>query len=196
MSAALAKLALLQQDLSARKMEEALLERVRTGDRNACDTLMRRYQRSIFGLVLRYVQNEEDAKDLTQQIFLKVFEQIGKFRGESSVHTWIYRIAVNQAQDASRKQSRRLPEVLVDPPNAPLAPDVLVRKERREQLHRALESLPTKQRLVVELRLFDELPFKDIAEIMSSKEETAKMNFHHALKRLREILQTGEGGSL
>jgi len=171
--------------------DEELLHRVRAGERGAFDELVRRHERRIFLLALRYLGQREDARDVTQRAFVQAYRQVERFRGESSFRTWIYRIAANLSLDALRARGRetRLVAELLEP--APVDGDKLGEREERIRLRRAVAELPPKQRLVVELRIFDELPFREVAEVVGSSEDAAKVNFHHALKKLRAML--GEG---
>jgi RNA polymerase sigma-70 factor (ECF subfamily) len=168
--------------------DEDLLGRVRGGERGAFDELVRRHERSIYLLALRYLGVPEDARDVTQRAFVQAYRQLERFRGQASFRTWIYRIASNLSLDTLRARGReaRLAAELLEP--APVDGDKLGEREERVRLRKAVAELPPKQRLVVELRIFDELPFREVAEIVGSSEDSAKVNFHHALKRLRALL--------
>jgi RNA polymerase sigma-70 factor (ECF subfamily) len=157
----------------------------------AFDTLVRRYQRPIFYLVLRYVKNEADAQDVAQRAFVQAFERVRSLRREGAFKTWVYRIAVNLALNTVRDSSRRRPEpVGVEPEDQ--VHESLVQRDEEALLKRALEQLPPKQRVVVELRIYEELSFKDVGRIAECSEDSAKANYHHALKRLRVIMGNGE----
>jgi RNA polymerase sigma-70 factor (ECF subfamily) len=171
--------------------DEELVAKVRAGERGAFDDLVRRHQKSIFLLALRYLGQQEDARDVTQRAFVQAYRQVERFRGESSFRTWLYRIAANLALDALRargRETRLVAELLEPAPPAPLDSDKLGEREERIRLRRAVAELPPKQRLVVELRIFEELPFREVAEVVGSTEDSAKVNFHHALKKLRAML--------
>jgi RNA polymerase sigma-70 factor, ECF subfamily len=164
------------------------IARYRAGDARAFDGLVRKYQRPIYYLALRYVKNPDDAKDVAQRAFVRAFQSLRGFRGASSFKTWLYRIAVNLSLNHLRDRK----------PTSELSEDVLVADavgaarldagEDRRKLRRALEALPPKQRLVLELRVFEDLAFKEVAEVAECSENAAKVNFHHAVKRLREEL--------
>lgn len=169
--------------------DDPLVERFRAGDMRAFDDLVRRYQRAIYALALRYVRDPDDAKDIAQRAFVKAFEGLGGFRRASSFRTWLYRIAVNLALNhvRDRKPRGELPEeaLAIDAVGA----GNLVAAEDRRRLWRAIDELPPKQRLVLELRVYDDLPFREVAEIAGTSENAAKVNFHHAVKALRERLR-------
>lgn len=168
-----------------------LIERFRAGDRTAFEELVRRYQRPVFSLALRYLRSDADAKDLVQRTFVKAYGALGGFRAEASFRTWLYRIAINLCLNHLR--DRRREEVRSELADAVPAPQVggeraLLERERGDHLRDAIAELPPKQRLVLELRIYDELPFREVAELAGCSENAAKVNFHHAVKRLRALL--------
>jgi RNA polymerase sigma-70 factor (ECF subfamily) len=167
-----------------------LVARLRAGDRAAFDDLVRTYEEPIRRLVQRYVAAPEDAKDVAQRTFIRVFERFDSFRGESRFRTWLYRVAVNAALDHTRRQ-RHGETVPVEDDVAftnSLGTEKLVAAEVWRKVHARLAELPPKQRLVVELRAFHELSFDEIAAIVGSSEDSAKMNYHHGVKRLRSLV--------
>ena len=173
--------------------DRQLVARSRGGDRRAFGELVARHQRAIFLLAVRYLDNVEDARDVAQRTFVQAFQKLGRFRQESGFRTWVYRIAINLAVTALRERGRAAKMAArassLETEVAPVEP-ISEREARR--LRAAVASLPPKQRLVVELRVYDELSFREVAEVAGSSEDAAKMNFHHALKRLRTLI--GEGG--
>lgn len=176
--------------MATQPSDQELLDQVRAGDRNGFTELVRRHQRSIFGLAVRTLGDVEEARDVTQRTFVQVYRQLERFRGEASFRTWVYRIAANLALDALRARGRstRLASELGAQPPAAFDADRLGEQEERARLRRAVAGLPPRQRLVVELRVFDDLSFREVAEVVGSSEDAAKVNFHHALKKLRELL--------
>jgi RNA polymerase sigma-70 factor (ECF subfamily) len=182
----------LQAVTSEADEDRVLLERHRAGDAQAFTGLVRRHERAIYLLALRYVGDGDEARDVAQRAFVQVYKQLQGFRGEASFRTWIYRIAANLALDALRKRGRdaRLAEDAAQHPDATLGPerDRLAQMEERERLREAVRLLPPKQRLVVELRVFEELSFREVAEVADTSEDSAKVSFHHAVKRLKALL--------
>lgn len=183
---------------AAARRDAELVERYLAGDRRAFEDLVRQYQRPIYHLAYRYLRSEADAKDLTQRTFIKVYGALPRFRAESSFRTWIYRIAINlclnELRDRRRGEGAGERADAIDGAAAP-APDVesLDERAREAWLRRAIAGLPPRQRLVLELRIYDELPFREVAELVGSTENAAKVNFHHAVKRLRALV-AGQGG--
>jgi len=170
--------------------DHELAERFRGGDRAAFDALVRRHQKGMWRLIRRYVKRDADAADVTQLAFVRAFRGLAAFRGTATLRSWLYRIAINCAlswlRDHRREQPTELDDDAVTCANPALA--TLAAGDDRAQLRRAIALLPPKQKLVLELRVFDDLSFKEVAELAECSENTAKVNFHYAVKRLRDIL--------
>ena len=178
---------------AAGEVEDAeLVARFRAGDRRAFDRIVERYQRPLFYLALRYIKNDADAADLTQRTFVRVFKSIEGFRGSSSFRTWIYRITINLCLNHIRDHRREhVAEIRDDAlTTAPLGATRIIREDEAQELRAAIEELPPKQRMVLELRIYDELSFREVAALAKCSENAAKVNFHHAVKRLREIIDS------
>ncbi len=167
-----------------------LAERFRNGDRAAFDQIVRRHQKGVWYLVRRYVKRDADASDVTQQAFVRAYKGLATFRGAASVRSWIFRIAINCALSWLRDHRREEPMEIAEDAltDANPAPQRLIGGERGARLREAIGQLPPKQKLVLELRVFDDLSFKEVAELAECTENTAKVNFHYAVKRLRELL--------
>lgn len=170
--------------------DAALVAEFLAGDRGAFDGLVRRHQAAVRRLVLRYVKSDADAKDITQIAFVRAFEKLREFRAEAAFRTWLFRIAINLALNHVRGA-----------PAADLAPidDVaafttslgtsrLVAAEVWRKVSVRLDDLPPKQRLALELRIFHDLSFEEVAAVAGFSVASAKANFHHAVKRLRGLL--------
>jgi RNA polymerase sigma-70 factor (ECF subfamily) len=167
-----------------------LVDRFREGERTAFDNLVRRHQRGMWHLVRRYVKSDADASDVTQQAFVRAFRGLASFRGAASVRSWLYRIAINCAlswlRDHRREQPTEIAEdALIDQHQSPARIEGV---ELNARLREAIAQLPPKQKMVLELRVFDDLSFKEVSELADCSENTAKVNFHYAVKRLRDIL--------
>ena len=171
-------------DPDAERVDRALL-----GDKHAFDALVTEHRETITRLCLRYVRRHEDAEDVAQRVFLNAFEKLRHFRRESTFRTWIHRIAVNLALNHIRHAAHEAPVAELDDlptfTNA-LETSRLVAAEVWNRVAARIAELPPKQRLVVELRLFHELTFSEIAVLADCSEDSAKVNFHHGIKRLRE----------
>jgi RNA polymerase sigma-70 factor (ECF subfamily) len=187
---ALALPALLDRVTESSDPDRELAERFRSGDRGAFDLLVRKHQKGVWRVVRRYVKADADAKDVTQQVFVRAFKGLATFRGAASVRSWLYRIAINCALSWIRDHRREQPaEIAEDSLTAlPVAPGRIADDQDGMRLRAAIAQLPPKQKLVLELRVFDDLSFKEVAELADCSENTAKVNFHYAVKKLRDIL--------
>jgi len=168
-----------------------LVERCQAGDKSAFDALVLKHRDGIRQLVRRYVKSEDDAEDVAQRALLKAFEKLADFRRESSFRTWLYRIAVHVALNHVRGAARTEPLAEMDDLPAltnALETNRLVAAEVWAKVAARLVELPPKQRLVVELRLFHELSFREIGALADCSEESAKVNFQHGIKRLRGLI--------
>ena len=173
----------------ARIDERAALEACRRGDREAFDRLVERYQRDIYHLCFRYVNNHADAADLSQEAFLKAYKAIGNFRGDSAFSTWLYRIAVNTClnfRSARRVMHEELSETLADP-SAPVV-DRMQQGEQARQVREAVARLPEKQRATLILKIYHVLTHEEVAGILGSTVGTVKANLFHALGNLRKLM--------
>jgi RNA polymerase sigma-70 factor, ECF subfamily len=169
-----------------REAERDAIAASKRGEREAFDVLVERYQRSIYRLCYRYVNDHEDANDLAQEVFLKAWRAIGRFRGESAFSTWLYRIAVNACLNfrARRRPAvRELDEALVDP--RPGAEWQVAREDDASRVRAAVGRLPDRQRATLILKLFHDLTHEEVARILGSSVGTVKANLFHALANLR-----------
>ena len=170
--------------------DRELAERFQRGERGAFDQLVKRHQKGVYRIVRRYVRSDADAADISQQAFVRAFRGLGSFRGTATLRSWLYRIGINCAlswlRDHKREQPAEIDEDALSELNP--APARLLEGEVNARLRVAIAKLPPKQKLVLELRVFDDLPFKEVAELADCTENTAKVNFHYAVKRLRELL--------
>jgi RNA polymerase sigma-70 factor (ECF subfamily) len=185
---------------SARREEEALLAAFLVGDDEAFGALVRCHERLVLSLVRRYTRTPEDARDLVQRTFLRAFEAARRTlrrgpRGALPFRRWLIRIAVNLAKNHRRDETRftRWPLEALGPEEglAPAAAEALERAEREVRVRRAVLRLPRRQREVLTLRIDAELPFGEIAEVLGLTEGAARVNFHHALQRLRALVLEG-----
>jgi RNA polymerase sigma-70 factor (ECF subfamily) len=176
----------------ARADERRLVAAAAAGDRQAFDALVERHQRAVYAVCLRFVGNQEDARDLTQDVFVRAYRGIRRFRGHAAVSTWLHRIAVNRSLNhlASRRRMHEpiAPETHVD--NEAPAPDAGVTSTERARLVRAaIARLPRIQRATLILRLYRDLPHDEIARILGNSVGASKANLFHALNNVRRQLE-------
>ena len=178
-----------EEGTSPRQAEREAIEACRRGEREAFDRLVLRYQRDVYRLCYRYVNSHEDANDLAQEVFIKAWRAIGRFRGESSFSTWLYRIAVNACLNfraLRRPVTQELPETLADP-----LPGAAARVETDDEARRvrsAVRRLPEKQRATLILKVYHELTHEEVAAVLGSTVGTVKANLFHALGNLRRLM--------
>jgi RNA polymerase sigma-70 factor (ECF subfamily) len=186
--------------------------RAADGDHEAFRVLVERYQGRAYGLALRVMRNEEQAKDVVQDAFLKAYRSLDRFEGRSGFYTWFYRVVMNLCIDAKRRQpAGRLVEWdeghalqtpvgtgldAVDPARQQASSPAgdLERAELRETIQRAIEQLPDEARQTLVLREIDGLSYSEIAETLGIPKGTVMSRLHHARRRMRVLLaeQAGE----
>ncbi|HXY39616.1 MAG TPA: sigma-70 family RNA polymerase sigma factor [Vicinamibacteria bacterium] len=173
----------------SREDERALIEACRRGEGDAFDGLVVRYQRDIYRLCYRYVNDHEDANDLAQEVFLKAWRAIGRFRGESRFSTWLYRIAVNACLNhraLRRPLIEELKDTLADPGRGALS--AVLSEDESRRVREAVARLPERQRATLILKVYQELSHEEVASILGTSVGTVKSNLFHALANLRRLL--------
>ncbi|MNL29911.1 ECF RNA polymerase sigma-E factor [compost metagenome] len=170
--------------------DSELVEKVKSGDRRAFSELVRRHQRSVLRLSLRFVKDMDVAEDVTQESFIKAYEKLNSFEGRASFKSWLFQIAVNTARNKIREFRRDT----VDVENIHLAVGAvaeatLVHTAVADILQKEVEKLPFKQKTALVLRVYEDLSFNEIADIMECPYDTAKANYRHALLKLRETFE-------
>jgi RNA polymerase sigma-70 factor, ECF subfamily len=171
--------------------DRALVEACRAGRREAFDELVVRHRRTVYRVCYRFVGNHEDATDLAQEAFLRAYRALGNFKGDSAVGTWLHRIAVNLSLNAVAGRARRAEtseERAVLVASDPDAASRVLSDERAAQVRAAIAKLPPKQRATLVLRVYQELPHQEIAELLGSSVGAVKANFFHALTNLKRLL--------
>jgi RNA polymerase sigma-70 factor, ECF subfamily len=193
--------------------ETALIEELRAGSEEAFAWLIGRYHQPIFSLLARTVRDRADAADLTQEVFVKVFRGMGGFHGESSLRTWIYRIALREASNQRRWWARhkqheipmeqeisenesgapvRLKELLVDPGESPF--DAAVHTETRERVERALSQVPEPYRTTLILRDIEGFVYEEVAEMQGVNLGTVKSRLVRGRAFLKMLLAQPDAG--
>jgi RNA polymerase sigma-70 factor (ECF subfamily) len=180
--------------------EAALVERCASGDESACAELVATHQRMVFGLALHLLGDRDEALDLSQEVFLRVFRTISSFRGQSALRTWIYRIVVNQARNRQRwwRRRHRRDQVSLDEhlqqfgdmeSTGDVLPDrLLASKETAARIWQALDRLPFDQRTALILREVDGLRYEEIAFSLGVAVGTVKSRLTRARQALRADL--------
>ncbi len=176
-----------------------LVADVKKGSRSAFTELVRRHQRGLLRIVLRLTRELPLAEDIVQETFIKAYEKMDLFEGRSSFKSWLYQIGLNTAKNRfrSRPPEEFTTDVLQGGVEASSERD-LVKGDMSRLLRAQVDLLPERQRVAITLRVFEDLSFKEIAQIMNCPYDTAKANYRHALLKLRDTfeLQLGKGGDL
>ena len=155
--------------------------------------LMDKFQEPIYYYIRRLVVSHEDAEDVLQEVFIRVYRGWEQFRGESSLSTWIYRIATNESLRLlnARKNEEAIAaeEVQEELMNKLKASDYIdYENELAVKFQEAILSLPEKQRLVFNLRYYDELEYEEISRILDSRVDALKVNYHYAKEKIKEYI--------
>lgn len=179
--------------------DEQIVERALTGDAEAFGEIVRRWERRIFALTYGMLGREEDARDATQETFLAAFRNLRGFRGEAKVSSWLHRIAVNQCITRQRRAKVRNEAALDDEEEknagsfaAPLeiSPARIAEgREKTNAVRRAVNSLPAELRQVIVMKEFEELTFREIADVLELPLSTVKSRLYTALRQLQMRLE-------
>lgn len=167
-----------------------VVELAKNGDRLAFTQLVQRHQRGLLRLVLRMTRELPLAEDIVQETFIKVYEKLDLFEGRSSFKSWLYQIGLNTTKNRfrSRPQEEFSTEISVGGVE-PIAVKCLERSDLSRKIRLEVDRLPERQRVALSLRVFEDMSFKEIAEIMGCPYDTAKANYRHALIKLKESFE-------
>ena len=178
-----------------------LIEQLKQGNETAFKTIVESTQGLVYSTVIGIVQNAEDAEDVTQEVFVQLYESIDTFKGESKLSTWLYRIAVSKAMDHLRKKKRKKrfafiqslfganDELVHDPPDFDHPGVKLDTKEQARALFQAIEQLPENQKVAFTLHRIEGLNYQEISEIMKTTVASVESLLHRSRKNLRKILE-------
>ena len=180
--------------------DRKLIERAREGDRTAFRVLVERYKKEVYAVAREMTGDHHDAEDISQDVFLKAFGSLPRFRGRAGVSTWLYRMTVNACIDRSRKKAWKA----MKPKGDVLDEDMRQQGESRstlshpenemerallqQHIRRALDTLTERERTVFILRHYQALPLKEIADCLNVTDGTVKSTLFRAIKRLQEKL--------
>jgi len=186
--------------------EQKLIEGLKRSDSNAYSELYREYAEKIGGIARSYL-GVDDVEDVVQEVFIKIYKNIKKFRGDSSLSTWVYRITVNVCKDMLGKKQRRR-EILTnfgeqededtrnnirEPVDDSMPSDELMKTLSAEEISKAIDSLSKEDKLLINLREIEGMSYEQIAEIMDKPVGTIKSRLHYARERLKNILENKLG---
>jgi len=185
--------------------DRILVSAAKSGDQKAFEDLMKKYRKSVYYMLLKMVYNPDDAEDLTQEAFAKAFTSLHKFDSKFAFSTWLFRIATNNCIDFIRK--KKLLTYSIDQPvdedsDRPFFIDIrdknynpneeMIHSQRSQIIHEAVEKLPQRYKILVQMRYFDEKAYEELAEELNLPLGTVKAQLHRARELLNELLASIE----
>lgn len=173
-------------------LEIELVAKAKNGDRQAFDKLVKENKDKMFALTLRMTNDRETALDLMQDTFFTAFKEIKRFRGDSSFSSWLYRIASNKSLNYLKRKKILSFIPLIGSAAESQSYEITVdldNKALNKEIAQAVNSLPPKQKLVFNLRFYEQLQFGEIATILGKSVSTVKTNYQKALEKLQEALK-------
>lgn len=184
-----------------KETDQQLVERVKRGDKRAFDLLVLKYQHKIVGLISRYLRDQDEVVDVTQEAFVKAYRALPRFRGDSAFYTWLYRIAINTAKNHLVSKSRRPPDTDLDidegefQDNSAVLRDIenpenrLATDELESVVYKAIDDLPEELKVAVTLREFEGLSYEEIAEVMECPVGTVRSRIFRAREAIDKKIQ-------
>ena len=149
--------------------------------------LVNQYSEQLYWTARHIVGTHEDANDVVQNSFIKVWDKLDDFREDSKISTWLYRIVVNESLDHIRRETKYKGDIeLSFAPNTSFADEYFNGDDAEKLLREAMETLPEAQRAVFSLKYFEDKPYKEISEILGTSEGGLKANYHHAVTKIKE----------
>lgn len=177
------------------KDDKELLKEFRQPDlrEKAFTDIVRKYQEKLYWHIRRIVIGHEDANDIMQNVFLKVWNNLDNFKENSQLYTWLYKIATNECLTFLEQQKKRK-VIWIDDENSDLENKILAQPNFDSanpewKLQLAIQKLPEKQRIVFNLRYFDEMPYEAMSQILGTSQGALKANYHHAAKKVEDFLR-------
>ncbi|PLR92539.1 RNA polymerase sigma factor [Bacillus sp. T33-2] len=176
--------------------EQQWIREVLSGNKQAYANIINKYKNKLYATILRMTKNPQDAQDLVQDAFIKVYHQLGKYDEKGSFSSWIYRVAINHCMDEFRKKRYKMKQIemsyekVVNPDH----PEVIfLKKEKQRQLERLIATLPEDERMIILLRFVNELSYNEISELAGVPLSQVRIKLHRAKNKMRETVKR-EGG--
>ncbi|WP_249306110.1 RNA polymerase sigma factor [Lederbergia citrea] len=170
------------------------IREVLSGNKQAYTHIINKYKNQLYATILRMTKNPQDAQDLAQEAFIKVYHQLGKYDGKGLFSSWIYRVTINHCMDEFRKKRYKQVEMTEDLLENPNHPEVIfLKKEKNRQLERLIATLPEDERMIILLRYVNELTYEEISELVGAPVSTVRNKLHRAKKKMRNTVKR-EGG--
>ena len=158
----------------------------------AYTAIIKKYQEKLYWHIRRMVVDHDDANDVMQNVFIRVWKGLGNFREDSQLYTWLYRIATNESLTFIEQQKKRTSVSLSDVEsglsNKIKADEGFDGKKLEWKLQLAIQQLPEKQRAVFNLRYYDEMPYAEMSQVLETSEGSLKASYHHAVKKIEDYI--------
>jgi RNA polymerase sigma-70 factor (ECF subfamily) len=180
--------------IGSKSSDEELIAAYKDGDIRGYNEIVKRYQQQVYWVIRKMVNTHDDADDITQEVFIKIYTALKDFREEANLFTWLYRIAVNYSLNHLNKAKVKTTvsmETVLEPIEyeSSKADEQLDEDRKRKLVFEAINTLPPQQKAVFNFRYYDELPYEDIAKIMKLSVGGAKSNYFHAVKKIGEYVK-------
>ena len=172
------------------------IQEVLSGNKQAYAHIINKYKNQLYATILRMTRNPQNAQDLVQEAFIKVYQQLGKYDNKGSFSKWMYRVAINHCMDEFRKKSYKMKSVEINEEKVvnPNHPEVIfLKKEKNRQLERLIAALPEDERMIILLRYVNELSYSEISELSELPVSSVRNKLHRAKKKMRASVKR-EGG--
>jgi RNA polymerase sigma-70 factor (ECF subfamily) len=172
------------------KSDQTLIDEVRKGQRSSFSELVKRHQRGLLRLSMRFMKDLDLSQDVVQEAFIKAYEKLHMFEGRASFKSWLYQIAVNTARNKLRENRYDFSNIDdVHLSVSATAEKSMVHAAVSEMIQEQVDRLPFKQKTALVLRVYEDMSFAEIAEVMECPYDTAKANYRHALLKLKEAFE-------
>lgn len=175
--------------------DDQIINAIKNGDTNAYSKLVDRYKDLVFTLAIRMLKNREEAEEVAQDTFIKVFKSLDNFQGDSKFSTWIYRIAYNTCLDSIKKNKKFINDIAIDEftvnkiKTIDNALETIISKERSQLIKECIDRLPEESSALLTLFYFEELSLEEISKIINVEANTVKVRLFRARKKLAVILE-------
>lgn len=175
--------------------DKELVEQFKNGNKAAFNEIVKRYQKRVYWIIRRLVIEHEDADDITQNVFIRMYNGLNSFRGDSELFTWMYRIATNlsinhlNAEKLKKYLQFGDDETVTGIESKDDANKILEKSEIENLIEKAIQTLPHQQKLVFSMRYYDELSYEEISKILKTSVGGLKANYFHALKKMQKYLK-------
>ncbi|MCA0132063.1 RNA polymerase sigma factor [Winogradskyella alexanderae] len=176
--------------------EHQLIESIKNGETKAFSILVDRYKDLVYTLSLRMLKNKEEAEEVAQDTFIKVYKSLDKFKGDSKLSTWIYRVAYNACLDTIKRNKKRINDVAIDEISfnkldyIDNALENLIKQERSQLIKECIDKLPEDSSALLTLFYFEEFSLEEISKIVNIETNTVKVKLFRARKKLAIILES------